>query len=164
MDASPKGQVRLSLILFLASVIITAFFSIPSWLPVFGIELEWFGNALVVTFQRFLPLIAVIAGFIVGWVARGRQGRLSKRQQRKRDEALVDEIKNLPKPTKQLLKAFLEEGKLWGNIRDPEFKQLYQLGMIEGPSQFELLMGDNFVLTSYGGKFVKSHMKEIFND
>lgn len=166
MDTSPKGQVRLSLIIFAASVAITAFFSVPSWLPVFGIELEWFGNVLVVTTQRFLPLAAVMLGFIVGWVARGWQKtgpRATKRQQRKAESEYVDMLKSLPAPTKGLLRQFVEEGEVWGNIRDPKFKQLYQLGVIEGPSQFEILQGDMFVLKSEANAFLSENAYIVFD-
>lgn len=60
---------------FLASAVVAAILSIPSWLPVFGIEFEWFGYWLVVAIQRSLPLIGALGGFTIGWNARKRSDR-----------------------------------------------------------------------------------------
>ncbi|WP_461185950.1 hypothetical protein [Adlercreutzia sp. CNCM I-6216] len=52
---------------------VSAFLSAPSWLPVFGIECGWFGNRLVALFQGLLPILMLIAGFLLGWNAHKRR-------------------------------------------------------------------------------------------
>lgn len=59
--------------ILLIGALISAVLSSPSWLPVFGIDYEWFGNGIVVMLQLMLPLIMLVAGFIAGWNSHRRK-------------------------------------------------------------------------------------------
>lgn len=58
---------------FLASTIAAAVISSPSWVPVFGASYEDFGSGLLAVFKGFLPVIAMVAGFIIGWNVRNNK-------------------------------------------------------------------------------------------
>lgn len=59
--------------ILLIGAVISAVLSSPSWLPVFGIDYEWFGNGIVVMLQLMLPLIMLVAGFIACWNSHRRK-------------------------------------------------------------------------------------------
>lgn len=48
--------------LFIATTFVTAVLSIPSWLPIFGIEPEWFGSQVVRFAIAFVPFITAALG------------------------------------------------------------------------------------------------------
>lgn len=73
-------------------------------------------------------------------------------------------VMDLPVPTKEVLREAYEEGKIWGNIRDPSIRQLYELGVLEGPPHFELLRGDAFAIKPKANAFIRDNRDAIFKD
>lgn len=74
---------------FIYSSILAIFLSVPTWLPLFGIELEAFKSALVTTFQSLLPFILPSTGFATGWIAHKKTGENERLEadMRKREES-----------------------------------------------------------------------------
>lgn len=73
-------------------ILFPTFLAIPSWLPVFSVDPEWFGNGFICAIQAVLPVLSALFGFFVGW--RIEKWRTSKLLDMSAEEA-AGTIKNL---------------------------------------------------------------------
>ena len=108
----------------IATIAASAILSIPSWLPLFGVSPEWFGNAAVEAFSSFLPIMTVAIGFAAGYVAKSKSARGHDGNDASDDDgenaALAD---NLTKEVERLKKE-LDKEISWGEIEQFSPRQL----------------------------------------
>ena len=83
---------------------------------------------------------------------------------RQAERKLVESLRNLPDVSKEILKEVMDEGEVYGNIRDPKFRYLYSVGVLVGPPQFEIFGGDLFSVDPIALKLLKDNEKEIFGE
>lgn len=110
-----------------------------------------------------LLAVGVLAGVMaVGIpVERALRRAVAKRQAERK---LVESLRNLPDVSKEILKEVMDEGEVYGNIRDPKFRYLYSVGVLVGPPQFEIFGGDLFSVDPIALKLLKDNEKEIFGE
>ena len=110
-----------------------------------------------------LLAVGVLAGgMAVGIpVERALRGVVAKR---KAERKLVENLRNLPDVSKEILKEVMNDGEVYENIRDPKFSYLYKIGVLVGPPHFEILGGDLFSIDPIALKLLKDNEKEIFGE
>lgn len=112
---------------FILSILVTAVFSAPSWLPVFRIDPDWFHFWLVEVFQRFLPIIAIIVGLCLGWLAHERAVNPRKtwlQRRREAAEAEQERIARIERENAERVRRF--------RVEDPNVKKLVAIMRHDG--------------------------------
>lgn len=120
---------------FIATTAITFILSLPSWLPVFGVQYADFGAAFVAGFVGFSPVLFVALGFVVGWHVRNYQAEKERIKlgmtieeaaekldaQRAEDLALLDKMNKLDSDYKRLLAWLYVEGSVESSLSNEFF-------------------------------------------
>lgn len=130
---------------------------ILGWL---GIDREAIGSTASAVFYVISPFVLTFASVYIGWRLREIKADADTVASR---FSRLETLKALPVPTKRILLVMLNEGMACGNIRDPGFHQLYKLGMIQGPPQFDLIGVDSFILKPDANRLLQENYDEIFD-
>lgn len=78
------------------------------------------------------------------------------------EKVMIKRLSNLPHGAKAVLMRAVEEGLVHGNIRNPEIAYLYRVGVLIGPPQLELMMGDDFMVDPIALDLLGRHWDEVF--
>ena len=114
-----------------------------------------------------LSLCLLAVGVLAGVMAVGIPAERALRRavaKKQAERKLVENLRNLPDVSKEILREVMSEGEAYGNIRDPKFSYLYKIGILVGPPQFEIFGGDLFTIDPIALKLLKDNEKEIFGE
>lgn len=112
-------------------------------------------------------IVLLAVGVLAGVMAVGIPIERALRRavaKRRAERKLVENLRNLPDVSKEILREVMSEGEAYGNIRDPKFSYLYKIGILVGPPHFEIFGGDLFTIDPIALKLLKDNEKEIFGE
>lgn len=112
-------------------------------------------------------IVLLAVGVLAGVMAVGIPIERALRRavaKRRAERKLVENLRNLPDVSKEILREVMSEGEAYGNIRDPKFSYLCKIGILVGPPHFEIFGGDLFTIDPIALKLLKDNEKEIFGE